>query len=125
MHVLLVEDHALLRRMLEQVLTDAGLRVTVAETADQAMTIFEGGLRPDLLLSDIRMPGQLSGLDLARWTRQRHPSLAILLQTGFADLDTGELRVLRKPFAPDMLLAAVRESLAGCTPEPGDGAVVK
>jgi CheY-like chemotaxis protein len=111
-HVLLVEDHALLRGILVQTLTAAGHRVTAAESADQAIALIEGGARPDLLLSDIRMPGRLNGLDLARLVRQRYPSVAILLQTGFAEFDTIDFPVLHKPFDSDTIQAAIRDVLA-------------
>jgi CheY-like chemotaxis protein len=111
-HVLLIEDHYLLRPILERTLASAGYRVTVAESSDQAVSLIEGGIRPDILLSDVRMTGRMNGLDFARLTRQRYPSTAILLQTGYADADTGDFRVLRKPYDPDMLLSAIAELLA-------------
>jgi DNA-binding NtrC family response regulator len=110
-HVLLVEDHAMLRGILEQTLVAAGLRVTVAETGDQAAALLDSGTSPDVLLSDIRMRGRLNGQDLARWAKQRYPSMAILLQTGFGDVDAGDYRVLRKPCYPDVLLNAIWEVL--------------
>jgi DNA-binding NtrC family response regulator len=108
-HVLLVEDHAMLRGIMEQTLIAAGLRVTVAETGDQAAALLDAGARPDVLLSDIRMRGKLNGQDLARWVKQRYPSMVILLQTGFGEFDAGDFRVLRKPFGPSALLDAIRD----------------
>lgn len=113
MHVLLVEDHSMLRRLLEHVLTDAGMTVTLAGNADQAIALIGSGLAPDLLLSDIRMPGEMNGLELARWVRDHHPGVAILLQTGIAEALGGDFRVLQKPFSPDMLLSAVADALRG------------
>ena len=111
LHVLLVEDHAMLRGIMEQSLMTAGFRVTVAETGDRAAALLDGGIGPDVLLSDIRMRGTLNGLDLARWARERYPSLVILLQTGFGDVDGGDFPVLRKPFGPGVLLDAIRAAL--------------
>ena len=120
-HVLVVEDHRMVREMLEQTLVTMGCRVTVAETGDQAILLLQGGLWPDVLLSDIRMPGALNGLDLARWARQQLPSVAVLLQTGFAESDTGDFVVLRKPFEPDELMHALREAIASRALGPGGG----
>jgi DNA-binding NtrC family response regulator len=111
-HVLLVEDHALLRTLLTQTLTDAGYRVTALDSADEAAACFAEGVVPDVLLADIRMPGRLSGFDLACQVLRDHPRVAILLQTGFTDVDTGRFRVLRKPYDPETLLAALADVIA-------------
>jgi CheY-like chemotaxis protein len=110
-HVLLVEDHRLLRAVMEKALRTAGFRVTGAETGDQAASLLEGGTRADVLLSDIQLPGTLGGVDLARRIQQQYPSMAILLQTGFVPGEGGGYRVLHKPFGPDFLVAAVREAV--------------
>jgi len=100
----------MLRGIMEQTLMNAGLQVTVAENGDQAAALLAGGARPDVLLSDIRMSGKLNGKDLARWAKQRYPSMVILLQTGFGDIDDGDFHVLRKPFGPDVLLDAIKDA---------------
>lgn len=107
-HVLLVEDHARLRRILQWALESDGFRVTSAESADEAVALLEKGATVDILLSDIRMPGSIDGLQLARWVRDHHPGIAILLQTGFSDLDTGDFPLLRKPYPPEELSARLR-----------------
>jgi DNA-binding NtrC family response regulator len=115
-HILLVEDHAMLRGIMEQTLVAAGLRVTVAESGDRAAELLDGGVAPDVLLSDIRMRGRLNGQDLARWAQKRYPSMAILLQTGFGEVDGSEFRVLHKPFDPDQLLDAIRGVIKNHSP---------
>jgi DNA-binding NtrC family response regulator len=117
-HVLLVEDHARLRHILGQMLTAMGLKVTAAESGDHAVRLLATGLSPDVLLSDIRMPGGLDGLGLARWVQAHNPSMVILLQTGFAEISTSEFRILRKPVAPEQLLAAIEEGLRCCVEVP-------
>jgi CheY-like chemotaxis protein len=109
--VLLVDDHALLRDLMAQILSSQGFDVTAAESGEAAMHLLEGGLRPQVLLSDIRMPGRYNGVELARWARARYPSLVILLQTAFTDIDTGDFRVLYKPFDPQMFLSTIQELL--------------
>lgn len=111
-HVLLVDDHALLRDLMAQILGSQGFQVTVAESGEAAIQLLEGGLCPQVLLSDIRMPGRYNGVELARWARARYPSLVILLQTAFTDIDTGDFRVLYKPFDPQMFLSAIQELLS-------------
>jgi DNA-binding NtrC family response regulator len=111
LHVLLIEDNAPLRRLMEQTLADAGLRVTGASCADQALLALSSGPQADILLCDIRMPGCLDGLELCRWVERMYPRTTIMLQTGFPGLNTGHFRVLQKPFSPDELVAYVREGL--------------
>jgi CheY-like chemotaxis protein len=107
-HVLLVEDHSRLRKILQFALESDGFRVTAAGSADEAVVLLEDGARVDILLSDIRMPGHIDGLQLARWVRDHHPDIAILLQTGFSDMDTGGFPLLRKPYPPEELSARLR-----------------
>jgi CheY-like chemotaxis protein len=110
-HVLVVEDHALVRQFLTMVIGNAGFRVTTADNGDSALTLLEQGLEADMLLSDIRMPGSIDGLQLARWARQRRPQMAILLQTGFSEGPVEEFRVLQKPYPPEVLLASIQAEL--------------
>jgi CheY-like chemotaxis protein len=110
-HLLLVEDHALVRQFLSLVLGNAGYRVTAAESGTQALALLEQGVQADLLLSDIRMPGSIDGIQLARWVRAHRPGMAILLQTGFSEGTAEEFRVLQKPYPPEVLLAAINDEL--------------
>jgi DNA-binding NtrC family response regulator len=110
-HILMVEDHALIRQFMEMALVGAGFRVTVAENGDQARALLEGGAVADLLLSDIRMPGSMDGIQLASWVRVNRPRMAVLLQTGFSHADLADFTVLQKPISPEELLDAVRREL--------------
>ena len=120
-HILVVDDHALLRDLMAQILSSQGFQVTTAESGEAAIRLLESGLNPQVLLSDIRMPGLYNGVELARWARPRYPSLVILLQTAFTDIDTGDFRVLYKPFDPQMFLSAIQELLGSAgTGAPGN-----
>jgi CheY-like chemotaxis protein len=110
-HVLLVEDHMLLQRILTRTLNDGGFRVTAVGSADQAVALLEGGATADILLSDIRMPGRLDGLQLAQWVRAHHPAVVIVLQTAFTDMEVADFRVLRKPFTPAELMQCLQDAL--------------
>jgi CheY-like chemotaxis protein len=68
--------------------------------------------------NDVGMAGGMSGLDLARWIRERRPALKVLLTSGFAeqaaDADAEperELTILRKPYGQAELIRTLRESL--------------
>jgi len=112
LHVLLVDDHSRLRKILQLALESDGFRVTAVESADEAVTLLANGTMVDILFSDIRMPGSIDGLQLARWARDHRPEIAILLQTGFSDLDTGDFQLLRKPYPPEELSTRLRTIVA-------------
>jgi CheY-like chemotaxis protein len=112
LHVLLVDDHVQLRRLLCMTLAGEGFEVTQADSADRALEILQGGLRPDMLVSDVRVPGRINGLQLARAAKRLLPSIAVLLQTGYTDLTVTEFPVLRKPYNPAELAEALRRVLA-------------
>jgi len=111
LRALIVEDHAPLRDLLARTLSSAGLVVSVADTADEAMRMLSHGGQIDVLLSDIRMPGCLDGLELCRWVHRRYPTVNILLQTAYSQAGTGDFHYIQKPFSPEELIEALRGNL--------------
>ncbi len=113
--VLLVEDNAELATVTVQVLQAAGYTVTHAASGDAARARLAGGSRFDIVLSDIRMPGDTDGIALARWLRGTLPHLPIVLMTGYTtELEQAEslgLQVLPKPSPPAALLGALAREL--------------
>ena len=109
--VLLVEDHALLRGILTKTLSALDFNVQVAATADEALSLLQGGLIPQLVLSDIRTPGQHDGMDVARWLKTNRPATSVLLQTGFAHEPTADFPILHKPYSDEELSAAIHALL--------------
>ena len=65
----------------------------------------------DIVLSDVMMPGGVSGLELARDIRRRHPGIPVILTTGYVDsvsgMTDGEFDVLLKPFSGEALAKAL------------------
>ena len=78
-HILVVEDDVQVGGMLQLLLSGEGHQVTLVETAQSAMTLVAGGLRPDLVLTDYNLPGGMDGLALMRDLRKRGPLPAIVL----------------------------------------------
>lgn len=113
--VLLVEDNEELRHSTRELLSSLGCEVDLAPTADAARERLASDDSIQLVLSDIRMPGQLNGLGLAGWMRAHRPKLPVVLMTGY----TGELQigrgdghvVLAKPVEPETLAATLRAAL--------------
>ena len=107
--VLLVEDDDHVAEMITEMLEALGYQSERAPTADDAIIKLERGQRYDILLSDMVMPGQRSGLDLVREISRRWPKLPALLMTGYsaaaASATKENLRLLLKPFALEDLSA--------------------
>ena len=118
--VLLVEDNDDLAQSTVAILRASGLEVTHQWSADAALAALLGGASlPDIVLSDIEMPGKLNGMDLAFRLRELWPRLPVVLITGYAkqleDAVSGGLRVLPKPTPPQDLLRELRTSMAAAT----------
>ena len=110
--ILVVDDEQHVRKLVRAILAErGGYRVTEAACADEALQILqERLLEPQLLLTDIVMPG-MSGLALAARAHQLRPSLPVIFMTGFADEYQAELSgsvCLRKPFKPPELLSVIQ-----------------
>jgi two-component system NtrC family sensor kinase len=87
--------------------------VETAEDGVSALTLLETDRNFDLVVSDVVMPGGVSGIDLARQIRERWPQLRVLLASGYspeslATMGADTASVLAKPFSPDQLAARIR-----------------
>jgi len=110
-HVLLVEDNAAIAEVTRANLEEIGFRVTHVTDARAALAALRPAAGFDLMFSDIVMPGDLNGVDLARIVRSQHPSLPVLLATGYSSMaqaatDEG-FTILRKPYDTAELSAAI------------------
>jgi CheY-like chemotaxis protein len=77
--ILVVEDEVLIRLHLAEELRDSGYNVIEAASGDEAITLLSSVDDIGLLLTDIRMPGNVDGIALANWTRSQFPSIKIVL----------------------------------------------
>jgi len=115
--VLLVEDEEAVRNACRRILENAGFHVLEASNGSEALDEVED--RPiDLLLTDVVMPGGVSGRDLAERLQEQRPQLRVLFMSGYnadAIATRGVLRagvnVVEKPFTSGELLGKVRELL--------------
>jgi C4-dicarboxylate-specific signal transduction histidine kinase len=119
--VLIVEDERHLRNVMARFLRQAKATVDLAESADEAQLILAAA-DVDLVLSDVKMPGGQSGLDLFHWLLRERPELAglFLFVTGdTADPEVRDLaherpmQFLAKPFMRQDLIARVVALLSG------------
>jgi CheY-like chemotaxis protein len=113
LRVLLVEDNEHVRHFADHLLDELGYRVLSAGSGEEALEVL--GREPvDLLFSDVVMPG-ISGLELARLARKEHPSLPVLLASGYSEEIVGsagsEFEIVRKPYDVAMLEAKLGAAL--------------
>ena len=116
--VLVVEDDEGVRATVVDMLTDLGYRVLKAKDAESALAIVESGVSIDLLFTDVVMPGALRSPELARRTRERLPSVAVLFTSGYTEnaivhggrLDEG-IDLLSKPYSREALARKIRHVL--------------
>ncbi|KSB87508.1 hypothetical protein AS593_17725 [Caulobacter vibrioides] len=126
--VLLVEDDASVRAITEGALSELGCVVVTAEHGPAALARLETEPAFDVLLSDLVMPGGVSGVELGRIVAQRTPETAVLLTTGYAGdrlaaaLEGLPWPVLRKPFRIEQLHRALAEAAVRSSPSGGGGA---
>jgi DNA-binding response OmpR family regulator len=116
--ILMVEDDDLVRDHIESELLALGYRVLVAHDGNEAEGILESDDKIDLLLTDVVMPGGLSGKQLAERATALRPSLPILFTSGYIEnlesidalLGDGA-NFLKKPFRRRELATKVRTTL--------------
>jgi PAS domain S-box-containing protein len=116
--ILIAEDNVKLRQLTARQLTGAGYQVLEAGDGASAMAILDSGTPVDLLFSDIVMPGELNGYDLAQIGTARRPGLRVVLTSGYPDMRADwvriaspEYRLLRKPYRRSVLLEAIAQAL--------------
>jgi PAS domain S-box-containing protein len=115
--ILVVEDNEAMRRVVKRQLIDLGYGVVEADTASAALAMLEA--QPvALLFSDVVMPGEMNGIELARTAMARWPGLKVVLTSGFPESRVGSngddlsgMRLLSKPYRRDELARTLREFL--------------
>ncbi len=113
---LIVEDQQAVREMLSRTLKSMGMEVALAKSADEALRLIDPQTLPDLVISDVLMPGSIDGAELAAHLREHHPSLPVILISGNAQIEARDWVFLRKPFTVEQLQQAVSEALRAKSP---------
>jgi PAS domain S-box-containing protein len=118
MTVLVVEDEPAVRAVVVRSLEYGGFRVLQASDAAVALQVADREGRPDLVLTDLMMPG-IGGAEVARRLKTRWPGLPVLFMSGYSAEDLRrqglvdpEGVIIQKPFKPDALLRSVNLVLA-------------
>jgi two-component system nitrogen regulation response regulator GlnG len=114
--VWIVDDDRSIRWVIEKALSREGIAFNSFSSAQDALDALSGA-SPEVLVSDIRMPG-LSGLELLNAVKQRHPAVPVIVMTAYSDLDSavaafqgGAYEYLPKPFDVDQAVDLIRRAL--------------
>ena len=116
----MVEDEAAIRDMTIDFLGEAGLSTIEAATADIAMNLLETqGEQVCLLFTDVRMPGHMDGLDLAKKTMELWPHIKVIVTSGMFNRNTDTVPegadFIAKPWLPlEMLTMVTRAAAQHC-----------
>lgn len=97
--VLIVEDEPLLRDTTAEYLRLSGYAVIEVADAAQAVAVFASGKPVDVVFSDVRLPGAMDGLKLARWVHRHHRDIPVMLTSGHGDATRTAVRAA-ECFAP-------------------------
>jgi two-component system, response regulator PdtaR len=112
--VLVVEDEPIIQMEAVQVIKDAGYVVLHAANTDDAMTILEE--RPDIraVFTEIRVPGRLNGMDLARAIAERWPLIRLIVTSSASEVDNfpADWRYIQKVYDGVQIVAALRALFA-------------
>lgn len=119
--VMLVEDEPAVRLATSTMLRHLGYRVIEAGSGPEALGVWHGlAVPPDLLVTDMVMPGGVTGLELGESLRRLRPGLAVVVTSGYTEeiLKTDELQaagiiLIAKPYEFAALAGAIRRALAG------------
>jgi signal transduction histidine kinase len=116
--LVLVEDNESVRQLSVRALKKRGYTVHAARSGEEAIELLDSGVRPDLLITDVVMPG-ISGPDLAARLARSRPGLRVLYVSGYSedtDILQGALErvpLLQKPYTPGKLAERIRTILDG------------
>ena len=120
----IVDDDCSVRFVLAAALRDAGYRVEEFETANETLHALTQNARPDLLITDVRMPGD-NGLHLLKKLKQHHPDLPVVVMSAYTDVTStgsafrgGAQEFLSKPFDLDDAIQIVQRLLQHSQDQP-------
>jgi CheY-like chemotaxis protein len=116
--VLVIEDEAIVRLLIVEVLEEAGYTALEAEDGPSGLKILGSGARVDLLITDVGLPGGMNGRQVADAARVGRPDLKVLFVTGFAAnaavsgglLEPG-MAVVTKPFVMTELANTITQMI--------------
>jgi CheY-like chemotaxis protein len=114
---LVVDDEPLILMGTVDMIAHEGYAVVEATTADQAFRFLCKHPSLQLLFTDVQMPGQLNGFDLAHVVAERWPSIRVIVTSGGAQPGPGDMpenaTFIHKPFTPELVHQVLRDHRVG------------
>lgn len=115
--LLVVEDEPQLLEVITDVLSNLGYKVVTATSGQEALKLTEEGNSFDLLLTDVVVPGQIGGFELARKVRGLRPDIPIIYMSGYTGFTVSEMGsvqapLLQKPASPKELATTIKAAFA-------------
>jgi two-component system, cell cycle sensor histidine kinase and response regulator CckA len=121
--ILIIDDEEPVRQVASEILTYLGYSAATAASGAEAIECLKKGVRPDVVLLDIIMPG-MNGFQTLRALRALEPDLPVLISTGYADraaaaalLDEGADGFVNKPYHIATLADQIEKTLRDCKRE--------
>jgi DNA-binding response OmpR family regulator len=110
--ILVVEPDILVRMVIASYLRECGYRVLEGVTTADVMTVLGSGQTIDVVLSEVRLRGKMDGFGLARWVREHHPDVDVILTSGAARAadkakDLCDDGPLEKPYEPQEVVRRI------------------
>ncbi len=110
--LMVVEPDILVRMVVAEYLRECGYFVIEGLTADDVLTILGDGRKLDIVFTEVQLIGTMDGFALARWIRQNHPDIDVILTSGAARAadkagDLCDEGPLEKPYHPQDVLRRI------------------
>jgi DNA-binding NtrC family response regulator len=111
--ILVVEDEPLIRTALADALRHAGYSVVELSEAKEALGHLREGGAADLVITDLKMPGAIDGVDLVEWLQSALPTMPVIVTTGYHSLrgQVNAVPVFEKPYRFERLIEQICEML--------------
>jgi DNA-binding NtrC family response regulator len=118
--VLIVEDEVLIRMSSAATLEDAGFHTLEAGSSAEALEVLLANRDISLLMTDVRLPGEMDGLDLVELVRRNHPGIRSMVVSGTTSAadasNAGALGFLSKPYMAHSLVLAMNDLVLRIAP---------
>ena len=115
--ILVVDDEPIIRMYVSAVLEDAGYSVLEAKDCEEALVLLATHTEIEVLMTDVRMPGRMDGLQLVQQTHDKRPAICSIVVSGNATAAdarrAGANRFVAKPYTARALTDAVTAAMSG------------
>jgi DNA-binding NtrC family response regulator len=113
--ILVVEDEVIIRLDIGDFLRDQGYDVLEASSAQQAIDMLKAGAEVAVVFTDVRMPGELDGIDLVCYVRRNHPKIKTIITSGHmqpSELPRELGQLIEKPYRRRKIAELIDEALS-------------